>query len=217
MNTNTANTTNAMAARATVPIIYISRALESRSVSNEKGRRMKRSLYPRSFGRRVRILREDMRLSQPELVKMVNDQKVELTQSYLSKLENVKPEDGFKAPAGEVVGAIAKALQTTSDFLLCLIDDPDVASGGSDEAGVSMEASKAADLVDHLSPESRQEALRVLQAMFDAEAARRAYNTRQWQRLLETVGKMAGPEVRAQIEQSILASSIEVAGDSMPS
>ena len=178
---------------------------------------MKRSLYPRSFGRRVRILREDMRYSQPELVKMVNDQKVDLTQSYLSKLETTKPEDGFKAPAGEVVGAIAKALQTTSDFLLCLTDDPDMIVPSSNEGiAVSPEGVKAADIMDKLSEDSRREALTMLQALYEAEASRRARNTRQWQRLLDTVGKVAGPEVRAQIEQSILADSLEVSSNSIP-
>ena len=189
----------------------------AKTVTNEKGKvRMKRSLYPRSFGRRVRILREDMRFSQPELVKMVNDQKVDLTQSYLSKLENAKPEEGFKAPAGEVVGAIAKALQTTADFLLCLVDDPDVATPSSNEGiAVSPEGVKAADIMDKLSEDSRREALSMLQAIYEAEASRRARNTRQWQRLLDTVGKVAGPEVRAQIEQSILADSLEVSSNSI--
>lgn len=73
---------------------------------------MRRSLYPSAFGRRVRILRDDMKLSQPELAEKVVDQGVSFTQSYLSKLEN-----GEKVPNGEVVMALAAALETTTDFL----------------------------------------------------------------------------------------------------
>jgi len=208
-----ADTAGAMAA---LPVSVLPFTV-STNTTDKKGKiRMKRSLYPRHFGRRVRILREDMRLSQPELVKLVTDQKIELTQSYLSKLENAKQEDGSKVPNGEVVGALAKALQTSADFLMSLTDDPDVAvPGGKEEVGLHPETSEVVELMDKLSPASRQEIAAMVKAVYKAEGESRAENARKFRRLLDTVGKVAGPEVRAQIEQSILADSLEVSGNSV--
>lgn len=172
--------------------------------------RMRRSLYPRHFGRRVRILREDLRMSQPDLIRAVTDRGAELTQSYLSKLENARPEAGFKAPSGEVVAALAGALQTSADFLLCMTDDPDAALNAKEEVHISPEGVKAGDIVDKLSPTSRREALQLLQTLYEVDAERRAANTRQWNRLLDIVGKTLGSDARSQIEQSILRDNLEI-------
>jgi transcriptional regulator with XRE-family HTH domain len=72
-----------------------------------------------TFGKRVRILREDMGLSQSDLAERVEASGVHLRQTYLSELERTG-----KTPTGEIVAGIAKALNTTTDYLLLMNDDP---------------------------------------------------------------------------------------------
>ena len=71
-----------------------------------------------TFGRRVRILREDMGLSQTELVDRLEGIGVKLRQTYLSELERTN-----KTPTGDVVAGLAKTLNTTTDYLLMMNDD----------------------------------------------------------------------------------------------
>lgn len=72
-----------------------------------------------TFGKRVRVLREDLGLSQSDLVGRVEASGVKLRQSYLSELERTD-----KTPTGEIVAGLAKALNTTTDYLLLMSEDP---------------------------------------------------------------------------------------------
>lgn len=72
-----------------------------------------------TFGKRVRILREDMGLTQEQVVSRLAEYGVKTRQSYLSELERTD-----KTPLGDMVAALAKVFNTTSDYLLLLNDDP---------------------------------------------------------------------------------------------
>lgn len=176
-------------------------------------RRMKRVLYPKNMGRRVRILREDLGLSQQDFAEAVSkNHGISFTQSYLSRLEAGRP----PFPNGAVTIALAKELNTTTDFLLCLIDDPDARPISEDQeraetTAISTEAEEAAKIIDALLPPMRAEALKVVKSLYDAEAARRTSAAMEFRQLLALVEKVAGVAARDQVEQAVLASSLEIA------
>jgi transcriptional regulator with XRE-family HTH domain len=72
-----------------------------------------------TFGKRVRILREDMGLTQDDVINRLAEQGIKMRQSYLSELERTD-----KTPTGDMVAGLAKVFNTTTDYLLLLNDDP---------------------------------------------------------------------------------------------
>ena len=68
-----------------------------------------------SLGKRMKALRADRGMSQKDLAKMIST-----AQSHLSEIES----DNVPRVSGHLVGRIALALATTSDYLLLLTDDP---------------------------------------------------------------------------------------------
>ena len=72
-----------------------------------------------TFGKRVRILREDMGLTQEDVINRLASQGIKMRQSYLSELERTD-----KTPTGDMVAGLAKVFNTTTDYLLLLNDDP---------------------------------------------------------------------------------------------
>lgn len=72
-----------------------------------------------TFGKRVRILREDMGLTQADVISRLAEQGIKMRQSYLSELERTD-----KTPPGEMVAGLARVFNTTTDYLLLLNDDP---------------------------------------------------------------------------------------------
>lgn len=72
-----------------------------------------------TFGKRVRILRQDLKMTQGTLAEELGRRGVDISQSYLSTLEG-----SDRIPSGEVVAALADVLGTTADYLLMRTDDP---------------------------------------------------------------------------------------------
>ena len=72
-----------------------------------------------TFGKRVRILREDLGLTQGHVINRLAEYGVKMRQSYLSLLERTD-----KTPPGDMVAGLAKVFNTTADYLLLLNDDP---------------------------------------------------------------------------------------------
>lgn len=70
-------------------------------------------------GKRIRLLRGDLDLTQEELTRQVEKLGVQVGRSYLSILER-----SDKVPSGEVLAGLARVLRTTTDYLLLLTDDP---------------------------------------------------------------------------------------------
>lgn len=74
-----------------------------------------------TFGKRVRVLREDRGLTQEQLAELLSDHGVTVQNTWISTLERAKEN---RMPATDVVIALAKALHTTTDYLLMLSDEP---------------------------------------------------------------------------------------------
>lgn len=73
-----------------------------------------------TFGKRLRVLRNEQGLTQGDLIDILERRYgVTVGRSYISILEG-----GEKMPSGEIVAAMARALKTTSDYLLLLSDNP---------------------------------------------------------------------------------------------
>lgn len=72
-----------------------------------------------STGKRIKLLRHDLDLTQEELRRRLHLAGVDIHQSYISSLERSN-----SLPSGEVLAGLAKVLGTTADYLLLLSDDP---------------------------------------------------------------------------------------------
>lgn len=77
-----------------------------------------RSLFG-STGRRIKILRDDLGLSQEALAEKVSGEGVYLAQSTLSRFEQDK-----SPPPSDVLAVLARVLGVSSDYLVMLSDDP---------------------------------------------------------------------------------------------
>lgn len=69
-------------------------------------------------GKRIRVLREDLGMSQAELVEQLAARGVAIGRSNLSRIENAD-----QPPSGELIAALAGVLGTSADYLLLLSDD----------------------------------------------------------------------------------------------
>jgi transcriptional regulator with XRE-family HTH domain len=72
-----------------------------------------------TFGKRMALLRRDKNLTQTELAALVTAHGTSLKQAYVSHLERT---DAY--PVADLAANVARALGTTTDFLLLLTDDP---------------------------------------------------------------------------------------------
>jgi transcriptional regulator with XRE-family HTH domain len=70
-------------------------------------------------GKRVRLLRQDLRMNQATVGLELKKLGVDISQTYISKLEN-----NDVVPNGRVIAGLAQVLNTTTDYLLLLTDDP---------------------------------------------------------------------------------------------
>lgn len=70
-------------------------------------------------GKRIRVLRGDLDLTQEELTRQVEKLGIRIGRSYISLLER-----STNIPSGEVLAGLARVLHTTTDYLLLLTDDP---------------------------------------------------------------------------------------------
>jgi len=76
--------------------------------------------FDNTFGKRLKLLRMDKGLTQDELAqKMREDHGVAVGQNYISEMERFN-----KIPSGGIVAAMAKALGTTTDYLLMVSNAP---------------------------------------------------------------------------------------------
>lgn len=70
-------------------------------------------------GKRIRLLRGDLDLTQEELTRQIEKLGVTIGRSYISLLERTS-----NVPSGDVLAGLARVLRTTTDYLLLLTDDP---------------------------------------------------------------------------------------------
>lgn len=102
-----------------------------------------------TFGGRVADLRAANKITQKGLVARLGELGVDVGQSYLSTLEG-----SDRTPTGHVVAALARALSTTTDYLLGLTDDdmppgmevaqPEYLSAEADEVAITAKTAKRA-------------------------------------------------------------------------
>ncbi|MCB0055412.1 MAG: helix-turn-helix transcriptional regulator [Caldilineaceae bacterium] len=71
-----------------------------------------------STGKRVRLLRDDLDLTQNQLLEALGTLGIHISRGRLSQIEN-----SDAPPSGEILRALAAALGTSADYLLLLTDD----------------------------------------------------------------------------------------------
>ena len=77
-------------------------------------------MHLKGYGARLRSLRTDRSMNQETLVQLLQEKyDIRTSQSYISHMEN-----SGKVPSGEVVAGLARLLETSTDYLLLLTDDP---------------------------------------------------------------------------------------------
>lgn len=70
-------------------------------------------------GKRIRVLRNDLGLTQGEVIQQLESVGVAVDRSYLSVLERTD-----RVPSGQVIAGLARILRTSADYLLLLTDNP---------------------------------------------------------------------------------------------
>lgn len=144
-----------------------------------------------TLGKRTERLRKDKSWRQSDLAKAVS-----VRQNYISAIEN-----DTATPSAELMAAIAKALDTTLDFLMLLTDNSERPQDA-EPTFISEEAEKAARLIDELLPTERQQALAAL------EEIRKEHDVRMERRKLfeymfGLIRDLGGPEYVQQVEREI--------------
>lgn len=76
--------------------------------------------YFNTTGKRIRLLRQDIGLSQTGLAQSLRKMGIDISHQYISELERTN-----KVPSGEVLSGLARVLGTTADYLLLLTEVPD--------------------------------------------------------------------------------------------
>lgn len=123
----------------------------SQTVKHSTGRRrilrMSRE-FLNTFGKRIMILRRDHGLTQEQLAELLEQRYgVTVRNTWISTLEAAKTN---KMPATDVVVALAKALNTTTDYLLLVSDDAKKSKNNDEPVYISPQADEAANLIDEL-------------------------------------------------------------------
>lgn len=85
------------------------------------------------LGRKVARRREELRLSQPELIERMNRTPFRPDIARQSHISNIENSAGDKLPSIRVLAALALALETNMDFLAGLTDDDKPASDLEDQ------------------------------------------------------------------------------------
>jgi transcriptional regulator with XRE-family HTH domain len=121
--------------------------------------------YINTMGKRLRIHREEMRLSQTDMVQRMREEcAIDVRSAHISGIEN-----GNKLPSAPVLAAIARVLNVSADYLLMLTNDPrPVDDVPTPDVGMSPEAEEVARITDGLPPFQRSALLahaRILETM----------------------------------------------------
>lgn len=141
-------------------------------------------------GKRVERLRKDRGMNQVELARAVN-----VRQNYISAIER-----DVATPSAEVMAGVARALETTLDFLMLLTDNPELLDDAEPTAW-SEEAEQAARMIDEMSDkEIRAQALRAVTGIH-AHHSERVQKERLVRDLLNLIERSNGVEFRRDVER----------------
>lgn len=135
-------------------------------------------------GKRVERLRKDRGWRQADLAEAAK-----VRQNYISAIEK-----DTAAPSAEIMGAIAKALGTTLDFLMMLTNNPEL-PGDNEPTFLTEEAEKAAKTVDALPGDARTKLLAKISA-YEQNYWNLVAHKRKLNQILESVERRWGDEAR---------------------
>lgn len=121
-------------------------------------------------GKRIRVLRQDLDLTQSEVARQMTKLGTKINASYISTLEG-----NDKMPSGEVLRGLARVLQTTTDYLLLLTDDPLIPSEEIKEAGreLTPEQNALLDSLEEIADSDRPMVYELVQSLADTWLRRR--------------------------------------------
>lgn len=113
-------------------------------------------------GKRVRVLREDLGMSQQDLADALNRNGVDVQRTRVSQLERAA-----HSPPGNMVAALATILGTSGDYLLMLTDDPLPRNNYGGEM-LDERTEKMLDLWTALNDQDKAAIIRIAGAFIDA-------------------------------------------------
>lgn len=148
-----------------------------------------------TIGERIASLRRYFGMSQAELHERLRKELGSLERigvTWLSKIEN-----NTVAPSGERVAAIARILQTTTDYLWGNTDNPNISNDT--PTMFSAEAEEAGKIIDTMQPDQRMAVLRTVQRA-QHEYSRQAELDRRIKEILALVEARGGTDLKAKIE-----------------
>ena len=150
----------------------------------------------KSFGRRFQLLRQEKDLSQTAIAAMLQSYGITITPSHLSLVEKNK-----RNVSVDLLVALARLLETSTDYLLVLTDDPSPPDKVDIVPYLSREADDMAQFMDSLPPETRRVLLAAAHAWVQHERQR---ISDEWVSLLAAIEKSVGREKRREIEAALL-------------
>ena len=163
-------------------------------------------------GKRITLLRQlRNKMLQKELAQLLLSYGVDVNPSFLSQIESDK-----KSPSISMLRALALALETTTDFLLCLSDNPERVEEHADQdrGYITPEAEAAASIIDGMrNREAREHVLRVAEFMasfedtlgIQRETEIRQRNQQEWASMLAELERLEGKATRDRVEKGLLA------------
>ncbi len=111
-------------------------------------------------GKRVRILRQDLGLTQDEMHRRLRAAGTEISRSYISVIERQDLLAG-----SDLVRGLAKVLNTSTDYLLLMTDDPMPYRGESDEEPLGLDVRALAGRLNQLPDSVRPRMLEIVDRM----------------------------------------------------
>lgn len=153
-------------------------------------------VYGDTFGKRARLLRQDRKWSQMDLVQKLESEGVKINNTWISQIEN-----SDKMPSVDVAIALAKVLNTTTDFLFLLVDDPKIPNQQEPEF-FSPEADEIARIVDSLPVEQRQRCVEKVKRI-DEKYRQQLQTRREMESMFASIEANCGLEVRRAVEKQI--------------
>jgi transcriptional regulator with XRE-family HTH domain len=157
-------------------------------------------------GKRVERLRRDHGWTQVELARAA-----QVRQGYISIIEK---DNG--APSAALMAAIARALETTLDFLMMLTNDPRTPKDA-EPTYLSKEAEETAKMVDEMYPDFRAKALLAVRTLYEHHLEH-AQRNKQIEELLAVIEAAKGVEGRRDAERQagLRRGPGKVSGESLP-
>ena len=153
-----------------------------------------------TFGKRLRVLRIDREMSQIDLRdRMDKSYGVKIGETYISELERTD-----KMPTLQVAAAMARALETSLDYLGLLTEDSTAPYQRTPPPEYfSPEADEVAHLVDTMRPDQRDVVLNVARGLF--APTQRQREQAEMRAMLDSVERDAGIDTRKKVEKILRA------------